>query len=191
MGKKGEPKGLQIADLLAMATRATMSVPICMRGDIAPRIDVLRDEWKAAIKYDAEHNEDDTAPGLWQQIADLEAEADAATVMFEVGALPSPEWRRLMFDHPDPEDELRFDPEGFPVVAVAACSVNPKMDEDEAQALAESLSNHQWCKLWGAVWTVNEGDDLRPKYASSTGPAPTSDQSLTTAAPEESLTASS
>jgi hypothetical protein len=182
-----------IEDVLSRTKPARRSVPICLDGSIAERVDGLERVWLDAVKYDREHNAPDTAPAIRDQIEALRAEADAATIEFTVEALGSTAWRRLVAEHPPPDDDLegwRWDPVSFPPVAVAASCLDPKMSEDQAYALADRLSDGQWGKLFGAVLHVNVGDDI-PKFALGTDDPPTSEPRSTTAPHEGSLTESS
>lgn len=185
---------MNIDDILAKAEPARRTVRVCIRGDLSGRIETLRERWAAAVQYDADRNAPATAPALWDEIAALEREAEAATVAFVVEAVGSTLWRRLVAEHPPPPDDLegwRWNLETFPPAALAASAVEPAMTEEQAAALADKLSNGQWQKLFGAVLTVNIGDDLVGKFATATDDHPSSEPNSPTAPPEESLTASS
>lgn len=183
---------MDIEDLLSMATAPRRTVAICVRGDLVIRAEDLRTRWQAAVDYDRDHNTPSTAPVLWDQLAEVEHEAKAATVDFTVQAISSTVWRRLVAEHPPPRDEgWLWDPETFPVAALAACCVEPAMTEDHAGELADKLSNGQWQKLFTAVMTVNVGDDLVPFFATATDDPPATEPNSTTAPATESLTASS
>lgn len=182
-----------ITEVLAQVVRAQRSVPICVRGDLVEKARELHEEYAAALLYDADHNEPDTAPAVAELIEAAQAEAEAATVTFTVGAVPANVWRRLVAEHPPTDDDLdgwRWNLETFPPAALAAACLDPVMDEVQADALADALSDAQWEKLWNAVLAVNLADDL-PKFASATAAPATSGTSSTTAGPSESLTASS
>jgi hypothetical protein len=182
-----------IDDVLARTRPARRSVDICLDGSLRGRLEDLQARWRAAVDYDREHNEPDTAPAIAAQIAALRDEVDAATVTFTVEAIGAAPWRRLVAEHPPPTDDLegwRWNLETFPPAAVAASCIDPKMSEDQAAELAERLSDAQWGKLFGAVLSVNVADDI-PLFAAGIDAPPTSEQNSTTAAPEESLTASS
>lgn len=185
---------MNIDDVLNQTTPARREVRICLRGDIGGAIDVLKERWLEAVEYDREHNEPPTAPAIWDRIAGLEQQADEATVTFVVEALGASAYRRLVAEHPPDPDDLdgwRWNAETFPIAIVAACTVEPAMDETQAAALAERLSNAQWSKLYTAAMAVNVGDDLVKKFATATAPRPTSEPSSTTAPSEESPIASS
>lgn len=183
---------MNIDDLLAQTTAARRTVRICIRGDLAGRIEALRERWAAAVAFDADHNAPSTAPALWDEIAELEREAETSTVTFTVEAVGHTAWRRLVAEHPpDGLDGWRWDLETFPPAALAASAIDPTMTEEQATVLAEKLSDGQWQKLFGAVLAVNIGDDLVGKFATASDEAPSSEQSSTTAPVEESLTASS
>lgn len=182
-----------ITEILGQVVRAQRTVPICVRGDLVEKARELHEEYAAALLYDAEHNEPDTAPEVAARIEAAQAEADDATVTFTVGAVPSNVWRRLVAEHPPADDDLdgwRWNLETFPPAALAAACLDPVMDEVQADALADALSDAQWEKLWTAVLAVNLADDV-PKFAGVTAGPVTSGPSSTTAGDSESLTASS
>ncbi len=182
-----------IEDVLGQVVRAQRTVEVCVRGDLAEKVRQLHDELAAAIMYDADHNEPNTAPEVQARIEEAKAEAAAATVTFTVQAVPATEWRRLVMEHPPADDDLdgwRWNVETFPPAALAAACSDPVMDELQADRLAEVLSNAQWEKLFGAVLAVNLADDV-PKFVDGIEGLRTSEPSSTTAPDTESLTASS
>jgi hypothetical protein len=185
---------LEISELLAKATVAQRTVALCYRGDLVARAEQLKAEWQAATAHDLEHNEPPTAPAIWDRLAAVEADAEAATVELTVKALSATEWRRLVADHPPPAGDTEgwvWDNETFQPAALAACAVEPAMSEAQAQELAATLSNAQWSKVFGAVLACNVSDNLVPKFTSVTNGHRPTGLSSTTAVPEGSLTASS
>ena len=182
-----------IEEVLGRVVRAERTVEVCVRGDLAEKVRQLHEELAAAMLYDLEHNEPDTAPEVRDRIDEAKAEADTATVTFKVQGIPSSEWRRLVAEHPPADDDLdgwRWNLETFPPAALAAACLDPVMNEVQADRLAGALSDAQWQKLWNAVLAVNLADDV-PKFASGTAGLGTSEPSSTTAPDTESLTASS
>jgi hypothetical protein len=186
---------MEFADLLAMATAPTRTVRICVRGDLGEQIDGLRAEWRAVVADQDGIAPSDRARDLWDQLAELEAEADDATVEFTVRALSSKQWRRLVAEHPPPADNpegWRWDLDTFVPAALAACIVEPwTLTVDQADELVDRMSNGQFEKLFGTVLAVNSGDDLIPKSVTGTGRTRGSGPSATTPAPEGSRTPSS
>jgi hypothetical protein len=185
---------LEITELLSKITKARRVVPVCIRGDLATRAEELRSAWHAQVEYDREHNEPPGAPLIFDELLAVEQEAEAATVEFVIQPISATAWRRLIAEHPPPPGDLegwRWDLETFPPAALAACTVDPAMTEKQASELADTLTNGQFQKLWGAVVLANAGDDIVPKFASATGDRPTTEQSSATAPPEGSLIASS
>lgn len=182
-----------IADVLARTKPATRTVPICIDGTIAERLDEVRARHLDAVR-ESVGMADSTISDVVAEVAALEAEADTATVTFTVTSIGSKAWRALSAEHPPAVDDVegwRWNPETFPVAAVAAATVEPAMSEIEADQLAQTLSDGQWSKLFGAVLAVNVGDDLIPKSGLGTSETPSSEPSSTTAPPEESPISSS
>jgi hypothetical protein len=184
---------MDIAEVLDKVTPAERTVDICVDGSIASRLDDTQQRWLAAVRWDGDHNAAPTAPAVAAEIEALRAEAAAATITFRVRAVGSTTWRKLIAEHPPPLDDLegwRWDPETFPLAAVAASTFDPAMTEDQATELADRLSDGQWAKLFAAALTVNVGDDL-PKFEPGIGVPTTSVPSSITAVPEASPTRSS
>src|SRR5690606_7764133 len=71
-------------------------------------------------------------------------------------------WRGLVKEHPPREEDLAagldYNPETLPPVAMAECSVEPKMTAEEVVDLSEVLSLAQFAFLWDTCRAVNVGD---------------------------------
>ena len=79
-----------------------------------------------------------------------------------------------------------------PVAAIAACSVEPKMNAEQAERLADTVSDGEFSKLWQAVLAANlRVGDGTPKSVLATTILRTNGASLTSAAGLASPEASS
>ena len=163
---------MTIEDILAQIAPVERSVLICLRGDLAARLDDLKTEFtRAAIAEDDDITSDITdsaARSIAERITAAEAEADAHSVAFRCRAIGSRSWRKLVAEHPPTLDGWRWDDETFAPSAIAASVVlpgedGPSMSVDEVELLADALSEGQWAKLYSAVLEVNMGEDLIPK----------------------------
>jgi hypothetical protein len=168
---------MDIGDVLGAVTPATRTVQVCLDGSVAEQLDHLRARWSELAGSHQGMAPSADVTDVIEEIRALEAQAETATVEFRVQALGAKAWRRLVVEHPPPADDMdgwRWDPETFPQASLAACCVSPAMTVEQAEQLAERLSNGQWGKLWSAVLDVNVGDDLIPKFGPATVDPPTS-----------------
>lgn len=183
-----------IEAILETITPAERTADICLRGDLSARLEDLEVELAEAIQYDLGHNvTPPTASAVVERIAEVQEQMRAAVRTFRLVSIGATAWRQVVAEHPPPPDDvvgMRWDPETFAPAALAECCIDPVMSEEQAARLRTKLSDAQWEKLCAAMYAANMGDDL-PKFASATDALRTSAPSLTTAPPEESLTASS
>lgn len=173
--------------------RATARVGF--RQDLWDRHAALEADLAAAIRDDTSENRDPEAPAVAEAIEALEAEIVAGEVPFVFQSIGRQAWTKLLAEHP-PTDEHRdlgsdHNPETFPPAALAASSVEPKMSVETATGMFDELNLSQWNRLWSAVLTANLGGGESPKSVMATVVRQRLAPSSTTAAPEESLAASS
>lgn len=97
-----------------------------------------------------------------ERVTELHKSCRDAEVTFTFEAIGAQPWRRLVGQHP-PSDEQRrtgldYDPDSFPVHAIAASLVEPAGDVAQVQVLADKLSSGQWDRLWRACLMLNRQD---------------------------------
>lgn len=174
---------------------ARATARVCLRQDLWERHAALDAELAQAIRDDTSENRDPQAPAVAKAIEELEAEIAASEQSFTFASIGKQAWTKLLALHL-PSDEQReqgldHDPATFPAAAVAASAVEPTMSVETAQAMDKALNIAQWNRLWSAVLTANLGGGESPKSAMATVVRQRLVPSSTTAAPEESLAASS
>lgn len=115
----------------------------------------LERDLQAAVAYDEQHNEPDTAPAVLRRIEELEAAARSTT--FTLRALSAKAWSDLEAAHPPVEGSgYRYNPDTFEPAAVAACIIDPPGATTESvDRLRASVASGQWAALWGAVAALN------------------------------------
>lgn len=109
---------------------------------------------------------------ITDQMSELQAEMDAATMEFKFKALPRSAWRKLVSEHP-PSRELQkknpraeFAPETFIPAALAASCIDPAMTVEEAEELVGAddreglLSEAQFNDVWICCYSVNVRSDI-------------------------------
>ncbi|MFB4285705.1 hypothetical protein ACBJ59_61335 [Nonomuraea sp. MTCD27] len=150
-------------------------VPICMRGDLQSRFEELSRQLEAA-RRGPEPDSLDGVPDtvrLAREIEALRGEMQEHVRVFLLRALPRKEWSDLAKEHKprktDAADlQAGFNRETFPIAALAACSVKPKMDEKQAGRLVDRVTQGQWQALWNAIAELNGGSGEVPfSYAAS------------------------
>ena len=166
---------------------------------ICPRADLL-EEHKAAERRLVESGQSSgslagEARDLAQQVRDLEEQIEQTTRSIKFRALSRRRWRTLLAEHHPLKvhkaDGLDFNPETFPVAAIAACAVDPPLTQEQAERLADALPLGEFEKLWQSVLAVNLGVSDTPKSVLATAILRTNNGSSTTAAPGASPAASS
>lgn len=166
-----------IDDVLGQVKAATRTVRICLDGTLAGPLEQLRERWAELAGAHPGMGAPPEVAAVIDQIRELEAQADAATVEFQVRSIGAKAWRRLGAEHPPPDNNLdgwRWNMETFIPAALAASCTDPAMTDTQADQLVERLSNGQLQKLWAAVLEVNAGDDLIPKFGPATVETPSS-----------------
>lgn len=158
------------ATILAQATPRTERVPLCLRGDLTDQIDQLIAAHGLAVIDDDNHNSEDVAPEIANEIIGLIAEADAASVEFTLRSIGARAWSDLLSDHLPTADDMAMgldhNPRSFPQAALALSITSPEgVTAEQVLELEEKLSAGAWQKLWMACLAVNiVGGDI-PKFA--------------------------
>lgn len=184
--------GITAEDLLALVKPRTGEVALLLDQDLAAAHQRLQAELTDALLSDEKENRHPVAPKIVDQIRALEAEIDAAKIMFRFKAIGRRAWQDLMLKHPPSKDvkkidpRAQFDPERFPVAAVAASLVEPKMSVEQVALLEQRLTEGQFSVLWGKCVDVNVGGGDIPKLPTFGRLARLSELSAATADPGES-----
>lgn len=132
-----------------------------------------------------------------ERVQAVEAEIRDAEVEFKFQSIGRKAWADLLARHPPTtkqktaDKRTTFNPETFPLAAIAASCVQPAMDVDGAGDLEELLSDAQFSQLWNACVDANLGGGDSPNSLLAGRILHTNVRSATTAASEESPEASS
>lgn len=129
---------------------------------------------------------------LAAQLVALEAAIHDAEDEFVFRSIGSTKWIELQAANPPrPGDKVGYNPFTFPPAAVAASCASRDLGAADAAWLMANLDLSEWGKLWGACLEVNIGEDGRPKSQLASVLLRSNGTSSGTAAPGESLAASS
>lgn len=166
---------------------------VLLRQDLLARHAELYARLEATVAEDRKYNRDPEAPALATEIEALEAEVEAAKVPFKFEAVGHRQWSDLLVKYPPSQEQLKdkprldFDPEKFPVAAIAASCVEPKMTLEQAKRLEKALNEAQFQELWDACIDANWGGLEAPKAPLAGVIRRMSAKSATTPVPEASL----
>jgi hypothetical protein len=189
-----------IEDILTVAEdpshRRTATVRILLHQNLEARHRDLERRLAEEIELDNRLNREPVAPDIADEIRSLEAEIEAAKVPFTFAAIGKRAWSDLLAQHPPTAEQRQhgradFNADTFPAAAVAACALEPTISWTAAVRLEAALNSSQFDLLWGAVIDVNVGGVTSPKSFIAGRTRRPNGGSATTAAPEESLAASS
>jgi hypothetical protein len=127
-----------MAEIIGKKRGVTKLVTIQLDGEVATVISLLNSKHAAAIAYDHDHNEEDTAPAVQEEIdATLEAAKDTE-VVFKFKSIGAPAYDDLLNEPENqPNEEQKklggdFNPDHFPPALVAASCVDPEMTLEDA-----------------------------------------------------------
>lgn len=153
-----------IEEVLAQATPRTVTVRVCLRGDLLGRHQQLEVQLLEAARLDGTEIRHAEAPAVARHIQELEAEIEASKVEFTFQSLGRKGWTDLLAKHlpgeQDRADGCNFNRETFPIAALAASCITPVMTVPQTERLAEAVNDGQWQLLWDACLAANmEGSD--------------------------------
>ena len=182
-------------------------VPVLLSTDAADRVvaaerqvELAQAAVDAAARTEADLLSKPRTDRAREQLAEAQAELDAAEAAaqehlyeFCFTSIGSEEWESLVLAHPPtPKQkerfgrELDFNPDTFPVVAVAACLtkiVKPDGTVEEVETtpddvrstIKSQVKQAVWQQLWGACYRVNVGRSQIPLSLSGSGRPRSSD----------------
>ncbi|MFI6813773.1 hypothetical protein ACIBG7_15235 [Nonomuraea sp. NPDC050328] len=142
-------------------------MPICMRGDLQAQWEELEQRLeflRRQPKNDSLGAVDPTRV-VAEQMEALRTEMKEHVRVFLLRAKTRKEWSDLIKLHPPRKEDgagAAFNPETFPVAALAACSVRPRMTEEQAGRVIDQITAGQWNELWGKVAALNAGSGEVP-----------------------------
>lgn len=169
---------LSLTEILAQAENPEFvrvkTAYVLLRQDLANELEDLTYQLQRALKEDAIENREPLAPGLSEQVQQFEARVEAELVPFKFRSIGRRAWADLLKEHPPTPEQIRENPKGidhntetFPIAALAASSVEPKMDYAAVERLDKALNDTQFTKLWVACLDANKG--IEPPKSAAAG----------------------
>lgn len=152
------------ADVLARAKARTARCELVLDGDLVAEHEQL------SVQLESVAQDSPDALLLAEQINELELRMADVTVEVVFRGMGRGRWRKLMADHPAPDDVKalgfsEWDPHEFPFAAMAVCLVEPAWTAEQLRDLVdEVLSEAQFQEIWGACLLANIGSGVsRPE----------------------------
>lgn len=196
------PATPDITTVLSLMKPKKKTVRICLDGELLDKLDRLHAQMQEAKVEDSGLNRMPLAPQLARAYEELRKQAVAAEVEFVFVAIGRRAWSDLMLAHPPTDEQkqqakdggfdLQFDPEAFPMAAIAASCVEPAgMTVEAVERLYERLNDGQWLRLWteGCLGANVTGTDVpfsAAAYAALDGSGTSSAPPANTESPEAS-----
>lgn len=171
MGEAGAGQAVSLDSVLAGITPKVVRAKVCLRGDLIDTLERLEADYRQALADD-DNLGGEAAAKLAERIAEVQAEAEQASVEFVFHAIGQRPWADLIAEHPPtPEGKKngeQFDPKTFPFAAVAASCVQPTgVTFAGVEKLYEKVNFGQWQALWGACLEANIGTVSVPRSAAA------------------------
>ncbi|GIH70346.1 hypothetical protein [Sphaerimonospora thailandensis] len=163
-----------INDVIANARPATKTVPLCLAGDLQAEwedLDRQRRELLAKPREDSLASDGGELREVEELMDAIREQMAEKVVPFKIQGLPKRPWKALADQHPpreaDRENGLDYHADTFPLAALVACCIDPKMTPEQAERLVdEALTQGQWDELWMAIISVNKLKVNVPKSVS-------------------------
>lgn len=153
------------ADKLKAAKLPERTVDICLRGDLQAQWEDLHRQLadiEARQAVDKRLNSAGQTGKIGQQIADLQEQMRADTIVFRLRALSRRAWNDLLKEHPPRKDDetdttLGYNVDAFIPAAIQACTYSPDDLDDVtwADLLDERLTEFQFVALQNACMALN------------------------------------
>ncbi|MCD2461978.1 hypothetical protein MBT42_00195 [Streptomyces sp. MBT42] len=153
-----------IEDILKRATPRERTVKVCIRGDLAGRVQSLTEEL-AKVSKEWEPSDITEVHPARQIAADLKAardEAQAAEVPFTVRYIGDRAYSDLLAAHPSDDENELFKLETFTPALIAASCADPVMTLAQTKELFEVINEGEIKKLFDAAWDVHHSSDVVP-----------------------------
>lgn len=127
-----------------------------------------------AVKVDGMLDQPDDVQDLARKVVDLHerVKADMARHTFVFTTVPYSQWQKAVEAHPPTEQQkaenkyLDFNPDTFPVDAVALSCQEPTLSSADVEWLRENLPRQEFDRLFEAAWRANVGGSSIPKSVS-------------------------
>lgn len=169
---------MSVSDLLGRLKPRRRVVRL-VDGSIDTDIDQTRRDLAVADASEGFGGLGSPVPALERRLAELEATAEATSVLFTFEAIPRAELDSLKRKHPPTEDQWKqfreqqkvmvypiqapvFDLDAAAVELIAASCKEPDLSVEDSQVLWDQLSEGQAAELLTGAWEVQQEASTRP-----------------------------
>lgn len=154
--------------MLAEAKLPERTVMVCLRGNLVADHEAAVRELEQAEKRPGDSLAGNGAAEIAERIQAIEAEMQASVYPFLLRAMPAPQYRALVAEHPPRVDDdgnvdrrdmiFGFNVEtGFePLIRTSL--VDPEVDDESWVQLMGKLTERQFEELAGTAWHLNRGE---------------------------------
>jgi len=147
-----------INDIIATAKLREHTISLCLRGDLAAQHEQASTELEAVTRDGLSDSLAAPQAEAAKKVRDIEEMMRASSTDFTFRALGDRAYRALKAAHVGREGHSEaFNIETYPVALIAAASADPVMSIPDVERLFEVLAEGQRDALFGAAFTVNEG----------------------------------
>lgn len=118
----------------------------------------LQADLKQAQRYDASHNDTDTAPAVETELEAVEQRIAETRALFEFTAIGRKPYNALLKAHPPkkPEDKVYgFDPATFPPALLAATAISPTLTPEQATEIWDEWADAEATLLFETALKPN------------------------------------
>lgn len=160
--------GKSTKEKLAAAKLPEKPVPICLRGDLQVQFEELEGQLKEAEKAKGDSLAGSGTRAIAEQIEAVREEMLEHTIEFRLRAMPRPQWKVFVAEHPPRKgedggivDEDRFvgvNTSTFYDALVRMAVVDPELDDEDWATLDAALTDRQFDQLADAAWGLNRRD---------------------------------
>lgn len=166
------------ADLIRGAKLPEKDFPVCVDPDLVGEYEQLVEMRDAAKEAGASSLAGGATSNLDEQVADVKARMEAATVVLRLRALGRLQWKALKDEHPPrkgddgktiPEDVfVGVNRQSFFNALVRATIAAPVLDAETLDLLLdEKLTDGQWEDLCTIAWNMNEDKVSVPLFSAA------------------------
>lgn len=167
-------------DIRKLASRRTVTVPLCLAGELADEYEQLEAQL-ADVKPATSLEDASPRRAIVERLDDIRERMVAATVDFHLRAYSPRAWGIFWDSKPeraDGETAEAWDERIFPFWCelVSTSCVDPEMEPGQVAELAEDLNSGAWTRLVNECIGLNYKAVDVPNSAAASAPSPDSEQ---------------
>ncbi|MBP2583036.1 hypothetical protein J3A78_003514 [Streptomyces sp. PvR006] len=153
-----------IEDILKRAKPRERTVKVCIRGDLAGRVQSLTEELARASEDWEPADITEVHPGrrIAAELKQAREEAQDSEEPFTFRYIGDRAYSDLLAGHPSVDENELFKLETFTPALIAASCADPVMSLEQVKELFEVINEGEIKKLFEAAWDVHHSSDVVP-----------------------------